>query len=426
MQGKMLYFCTQKTRVLHHARRMKTLLMLQFASFIFMLVNAFIIGIARLQVKWVSRRYEQSRWLLFAGIMGLAAQYFIQMRYGFRAAGDAQGAVVNVIIYTPCFTLTSMAIYNLEATHTRRRKMSFVCGGIYAAILACFCIGFLQSGSLHIGAWLYAMLALFVACAVYCICTIIRGLVRRRNILETMMGGDLVPYVRYAQAGLLILMLTFFVVSFAIISTKMLCFVAPFALLSLLFFVMNFVALGNNYVPTDELINTEEEQRETPAMGKPGVAMQENMKTEPPQNSQPCLPQDSAPLLSDDRIRLIRARLDVWCAGLGYKDSTVNLLSLSRSLSLPKGELSRFFGQCLKTNFRIWLSDIRFCAAKKMMLDFPGYGNDIISSECGFSSRTHLYRIFKAREGCTPIVWRERQLALRNNNCNESATGETA
>ena len=37
---------------------MKTLFLFQFASFIFMLVNAFIIGIARLQVKWVSRRYE--------------------------------------------------------------------------------------------------------------------------------------------------------------------------------------------------------------------------------------------------------------------------------------------------------------------------------------------------------------------------------
>lgn len=424
MQGKKLYFCIQKTRVLHHARRMKTLFLFQFASFIFMLVNAFIIGIARLQVKWVSRRYEQSRWLLFAGIMGLAAQYFIQMRYGFRAAGDAQGAVVNVIIYTPCFTLTSMAIYNLEATHTRRRKMSFVCGGIYAAILACFCIGFLQSGSLHIGAWLYAMLALFLACVVYCICTIICELVRRRNILETMTGGDLVPYVRYAQTGLLILLLTVLVVSFAIISTKLLCFVASFALLSLLFFVMNFVALGNSYVPTDELLNAEEEQRETPSAEKPDVTMQEDKGNEPPQNHQPCLLQDSNPLLPDDRIKLIRMRLDGWCDGFGYKDSTVNLLSLSRSLSLPKGELSRFFDQCLKTNFRIWLSDIRFCAAKKMMLDFPDYSNDIISSECGFSSRTHLYRIFKAREGCTPIVWRERQLALRNNSCNEPDPGE--
>lgn len=35
--------------------------------------------------------------------------------------------------------------------------------------------------------------------------------------------------------------------------------------------------------------------------------------------------------------------------------------------------------------------------AKKMMLDYPDYNNDIISAECGFSSRSYLYRIFKKK-----------------------------
>ena len=48
-----------------------------------------------------------------------------------------------------------------------------------------------------------------------------------------------------------------------------------------------------------------------------------------------------------------------------------------------------------------------FQAAKAMMLQFPNYNNDVISVECGFSSRTQLYRIFKIKEGCTPTVWRE-------------------
>ena len=44
--------------------------------------------------------------------------------------------------------------------------------------------------------------------------------------------------------------------------------------------------------------------------------------------------------------------------------------------------------------------------AKKMMLDYPDYNNDIISAGCGFSSRSYLYRIFKEKEGCSPTVWR--------------------
>lgn len=44
-----------------------------------------------------------------------------------------------------------------------------------------------------------------------------------------------------------------------------------------------------------------------------------------------------------------------------------------------------------------------------MMMENPDYSNDIISSECGFSSRSYLYRVFKEKEGCTPIAWRDKQ-----------------
>ena len=74
--------------------------------------------------------------------------------------------------------------------------------------------------------------------------------------------------------------------------------------------------------------------------------------------------------LSDERRDFIQKSLDAWCANLGYKDSTVNMLTLSRTLCISKDELSVFFDQYLKTTFRIWLGDIRFNAAKKMMLEF--------------------------------------------------------
>ena len=85
------------------------------------------------------------------------------------------------------------------------------------------------------------------------------------------------------------------------------------------------------------------------------------------------------------------------------------MLTLSRTLRISKEELSVFFDQCMKSTFRIWLSEIRFNAAKKMMMEYPDYSNDIISAECGFSSRTYLYRVFKSKEGCTPTEWRDEQ-----------------
>ncbi|WP_308395694.1 helix-turn-helix domain-containing protein [Prevotella sp.] len=74
------------------------------------------------------------------------------------------------------------------------------------------------------------------------------------------------------------------------------------------------------------------------------------------------------------------------------------MLTLSRTLSISKDELSIFFDQCMQSTFRKWLGDIRFNAAKKMMLECPDYSNDIISAECGFSARTYLYRILKHRK----------------------------
>ena len=146
-----------------------SLYFLQFACFIFMLINALILGITHLHMKWTNRRYEWSRWMILAGMMGLAIQYLLQMRLGFRAKSDDLGAIFNILVYTPCITTIAMGIYNIEATHANRRKMNIVCTCIYAAIIAVFCIGYSNSGSLNIGNWLYAMLVLFGANVAYCI-----------------------------------------------------------------------------------------------------------------------------------------------------------------------------------------------------------------------------------------------------------------
>lgn len=398
---------------------MDHLFLLQFACFLFMLFNAFTLAVTRLQARWLNPRYERARWLIFVGIMGLAAHYLMQMCFGFRAVDDAVGATVNALVYAPCFSLISMGIFHIEATHVRRRRVYAVCAAINLAIFACFFIGCLHYGSMRIGAWLYAMQALFAANVVYCIVVIVREIIKRRRLLETMAGGDIMPYVRYSRASLLILFFPALVSPFAIISTKMLYFFAPLGLMAFLFFVLSFVALGYSYVPTEALLDADADT--SPAIV---VAQQEetNTKQAVPLHGDAChdvaaldsdkaKEQQTATLLPEDRKMQIQQRLDDWCAAMGYKDGGVSLLSLSHTIHISKDDLTLFFDQCLNTTFRIWLSDIRFAAAKKMMIANPDYSNDIISSECGFTSRTHLYRIFKAREACTPTVWRERYLA---------------
>lgn len=374
------------------------LYLLQFACLIFMFISAFFIAVTRLHVRWINRRYEWSRWMIFAALLFMAVHFFLQMYFGFRATDEDVGAVINVLVYLPCFTLFSMAIYNIEATHTKRRKMNLICAAVYAAMLAAFAVGYSFSGSLNIGAWLYVMLALFFGNIVYCIYMIIIEMNKRKKLLETMTATDMLPFIRYARASIAMLSLIAISMPFAILSTKSLYIIGPVGLLVLLFFIVNFVAFGNCYVPTEELLDRERGNGET---DDDEQTMAENCAS---QSAADC--EQSAQRLSAERSAFIQAALDKWCADMGYKDSSVNMLTLSHSLDINKNELSQFFSQCQNTTFRIWLSEIRFNAAKKMMKEFPDYNNDIISAECGFSSRSYLYRIFKEKEGCTPVEWR--------------------
>ena len=365
---------------------MDSLFLFQFACFIFMLINAFIVALSHLHVRWENKRYERSRWMIVAALIGLAIQYVLQMTFGFRAMHDNLGAVINILLYTPCFSLISIGIYNIETTRANLRKMILMCSGIYAAIIVVFCVGINLHHSLYIREGLYLMLTLFCVSVFYCIYMIIQEMIRRKNMLETMAATDLLPYVKYSRASVIILWLAVLAMPVAIFSTTLLYIVGPAVLLALLFFNLTFIALGSSYIPTEELLDKEEEN-------------QRSGEKKPLQQ------------LSEERRNFIQNSLDQWCMDLGYKDCNVNMLTLSRTLCISKDELSVFFDQYLKTTFRIWLGDIRFNAAKKMMFEFPDYSNDIISAECGFSARTYLYRIFKSKEGCTPTEWREEQVA---------------
>ena len=238
---------------------MDSLFLLQFACFIFMLINAFFVALSHLHVRWENKRYERSRWMIVAALIGLAIQYAVQMVFGFRAADDSLGATVNILIYTPCFSLISMGIYNIETTSSNLRKMILMCSGIYAAIILIFCVGISLHHSLYIREGLYLMLTLFCVSVFYCIYMIIQEMIRRKNMLETMAATDLLPYVRYSRASVIILWLAVLAMPVAIFSTTLLYIVGPAVLLALLFFNLTFIALGSSYIPTEELLDKEVE-----------------------------------------------------------------------------------------------------------------------------------------------------------------------
>lgn len=331
-----------------------------------------------------------------------------------------------MLVYPPCFTLIAMGIYNIEAMHANLRKMNVVCATIYAAILAIFGVGYSQSGSFHIGNWLYVMVFLFGVNLAYCHVMIIVEIRKRRKMLEEMAGNDILPYVRFARASVIILLLLIIAMPVAVLSTDFLYVIGPLELLALLFFTISFVSLGYNYNPAEELLDldkdveanhaaieseqmettqietTETESEQTENGGEAATCTEE--QTVEQANEKETLQQQFAAA----RQKIIREKLDAWCASRGYKDTSVNMISLARSLNITKTELSRYLSASYNTTFRIWLAEVRFEAAKRMILEHPDYSNDVISAECGFSSRSYLYRMFKEKEGCSPTAWKEK------------------
>lgn len=119
----------------------------------------------------------------------------------------------------------------------------------YILIALVFVIGIFQNRSLHIGNMLYVMLGLFVASMVYFIFIIRKETNTQRQKLMENFGSDLIPYVRYSQASIILLYLTAGLLPVAILFNTLLYIIGPLMLLSVIFFVHTFIAMGYYITP---------------------------------------------------------------------------------------------------------------------------------------------------------------------------------
>lgn len=363
------------------------------------------IAMASLQVRWKERRYETSRWLLCGSMVIFCIHYFLQMTQGFRAQGADVGAVVNIMFYTPVVFAITLSIINMESTRNIMRRYCLRSAAAYALIVAIFIFGVFSNKSLHLGDLLYVMLALFVGSMAYFIYASYSEVLKRKKKLLEESAGDLLPHVRYARSSLMMVCVSAAFLPIAILFNTLLLLVGPLMLLVLIFFVHSFISLGYYITPVENMLEEQEDQEE-----------QEESDTSTDQlaygDQQDAVADGQADLniFSQKRMKEIGAALEKWCDDRMYKDCNVTIYSLAANLGCKKNELTEYFNLSQHTNFRTWLSDIRFNEAVRMMKENPEFSNDAISTECGFSSHTQIYRIFKQKTGLSPSQWREQMI----------------
>lgn len=363
------------------------------------------IAMASLQVRWKVRRYETSRWLLCGSMAVFCIHYFLQMPQGFRAQGADVGAVVNIMFYTPVAFAITLSIINMESTRSVMRRYCLRSAAAYALIVAIFIFGVFSSKSLHLGGLLYVMLALFVGSMAYFIYASYSEVLKRKKKLLEESAGDLLPHVRYARSSLVLVCVSAAFLPIAILFDTLLLLIGPLMLLVLIFFVHSFISLGYYITPVENMLEEQEDQEE-----------QEESETSTDQlaygDQQDAVADGQADLniFFQERMKEIGAALEKWCDDRMYKDCNVTIYSLAANLGCKKNELTEYFNLSQHTNFRTWLSDIRFNEAVRMMKENPEFSNDAISTECGFSSHTQIYRIFKQKTGLSPSQWREQMI----------------
>lgn len=316
---------------------MNTLFLVQFACCIIVSMLGLILVLSRFQIRWTNRRYEVSRWLLAFSMFVLAGHYVLQMVCGFRAKGDEIGAVVNVLFYTPISFIISYATYNLICYRSGRKKFVLVGCVSYALILICFFFRYKDTPrGMHMGEWLYMMLALFAVTIMYSTYTTVIEMRYHRKIIEENTTEDLLPFDRYAYASYGMMGILFLALVGAICYRPFLYCVAPLMLFSLISFTISFLGYGYNMIPAEVRLELE-------TADEPLEVMEESEEVG----------------LGSEKISIIESMLASWCDKGGYRDSTVNMPMLSVKLGIPRNELSMYFENCLKSSFRIWLSDIR-------------------------------------------------------------------
>lgn len=363
------------------------------------------IAMASLQVRWKVRRYETSRWLLCGSMAVFCIHYFLQMTQGFRAQGADVGAVVNIMFYTPVVFAITLSIINMESTRSVMRRYCLRSAAAYALIVAIFIFGVFSNKSLHLGGLLYVMLAFLVGSMAYFIYASYSEVLKRKKKLLEESAGDLLPHVRYARSSLVLVCVSAAFLPIAILFNTLLLLVGPLMLLVLIFFVHSFISLGYYITPVENMLEEQEDQEE-----------QEESDTSTDQlaygDQQDAVADGQADLniFSQKRMKEIGAALEKWCDDRMYKDCNVTIYSLAANLGCKKNELTEYFNLSQHTNFRTWLSDIRFNEAVRMMKENPEFSNDAISTECGFSSHTQIYRIFKQKTGLSPSQWREQMI----------------
>lgn len=344
---------------------------------------AFVVFVSRYYTTCRNRQFEQSRSMIVVALLLFVVHYICQMHFGWRQQGDDVGILFNLLFYSPSTILLSWSQLNILCAGHERCSLLRYGIAAYALMVLCIAVGIISNASLHIGAMLYVADAIHFFTLIYYIWAQLKEFANVQRRLDTELGYPAETYLSTMRIGLFVLSAFAVISPLYILSRPLLFLFAPFALLSLSLFVVSFTALGFRMSEgvTEIVAETNEEIAATK------------------------LPREILP----ERIAEIDTVVSKWRTEGGFRDTNLTLSSFARRIQINRADIASYLTSVYGKSFRTWLSAIRVEEAKALMAEHPEYSNEIVSIECGFSSRVYFQRLFKERTGLTPAEWRRQQ-----------------
>ena len=105
----------------------------------------------------------------------------------------------------------------------------------------------------------------------------------------------------------------------------------------------------------------------------------------------------------------LASRVNQWVKKEGFRRQGVTMVQMAQELSTNRVYLSQYINSHYGCSFVDWITQLRIDYAKQL-LDSTSISIDLVASRSGFSGKAQFINAFKAHEGCTPGVWRQKML----------------
>lgn len=344
---------------------------------------------------WMPRRVNddrvvnRSRWLMAGGLALLGVQFYLQLRYGFRAQGVTQAVFVNLLFFIPCAVLISLSVLNLQR-QGRIRLCEYLVGPVTWVVAAGIMVTVGQMNGCQLMSDTPEMRnAEMIASVCYAAMQLYYAYLETLELRRMRLA--LANYYDRERSNLLNWM------RWSVGVLSVLALMAPIliylqGLILAVYALMMFVGIFYMWLQFIGYIRTNAARRMREAEENEEEVISSEMQSEE--------------IVNDELPRIAEAA-ERWVAEEKYRSSGITIKTVAAEMGVHRYELTAWLKTTEHGQFSSWITYNRIEAAKRLLKQHADWSNEAVAQACGFSTRNYFQTVFKKEVGMTPSEYQQ-------------------